>query len=570
MIMTEQLDPIPDDLPTCQELLRALLLRLRDLERQLDEFVATTEEMQRSYACLKEEYLVLKRMLFGPRRERLAEAPGQQHLFDDVVPSPPPDESAPPTADEESPSRKRKKGHGRRQIPDHLPRMDVLHDVPATERVCDCGCEKSRIGEDVTEQLDYEPGKMFVLRHIYPKYACSCCKDGVTSAERAANPIERGLAGPGLLAYVIVNKFSDHLPLYRQQDVMARHGIFLARSTLCGWLAQCAQLLRPLVELMAERVVQSGVINADETPVRVLDPTRDSTRKGQFWTYISPGGHGYTIYVYCDSRSRDSPAEFLKDFRGYLQTDAYAAYESVVLKSAGRIIPVGCWSHARRNFFDARLSQPREAHYVLGLIGQLYDIEDTIRLKGADERKAVRQEKSVPVLDRLLEYLREQKDGALPKSKYGQAIAYVLNRPAEMRRYTEDGRLEIDNNTSERTLRLCAIGRKNWMFLGSDQGGETAAILFSILANAKRYQIEPFAYVRALLVALSSDQVDLESLLPDVWIAAHPEHVLKYRRDEAEAAANARRRRRALRREKVRGAQAEPLALPAPVPAPSV
>jgi transposase len=174
------------------------------------------------------------------------------------------------------------------------------------------------------------------------------------------------------------------------------------------------------------------------------------------------------------------------------------------------------------------------------------------------------------VLDRLMAYLREQKDGALPKSMYAQAIAYVLNRPEEMRRYTEDGRLKIDNNTAEQTLRLVAIGRKNWMFLGSDQGGETAAILFSILANAKRYQIEPFAYVRALLVALSSEQVDLESLLPDVWIAAHPEHVLQYRRDEAEAAANARRRRRARRREKVRGAQTESLALPAPVPAPSV
>jgi transposase len=548
MIMTEPIDPIPDDLPACQELLRALLLRLRDLERQLDEFVATTEEMQRSYACLKEEYLVLKRMLFGPRRERLPEAPGQQHLFDDGAPPPPPDESIPPVADEESPARQRKKGHGRRQIPDHLPRKDVPHDVPPEELICGCGREKSRIGEDVTEQLEYEPGKMYVLRHIYPKFACSCCKDGVTSAERAVSPIERGLAGPGLLGYVIVNKFSDHLPLYRQQDVMARHGIVLSRSTLCGWLAQCAELLRPLVDLMAKRVVESGLINADETPVRVLDPARNSTRKGQFWTYISSGDHGYTIYDYRDSRGRDGPAEFLKDFRGYLQTDAYGAYESVVLESAGRIIPVGCWAHARRNFFDARLSQPREVHYVLGLIGQLYDIEDEIRLQGPDERKAVRQERSVPVLDRLMAYLREQKDGALPKSQYGQAIAYVLNRPDEMRRYTEDGRLEIDNNTSERTLRLAAIGRKNWMFLGSDQGGETAAILFSILANAKRYRIEPFAYVRALLVALSSDEVDLESLLPDVWIAAHPEHVLTYRRDEAEAAANARRRRRAFRR----------------------
>jgi transposase len=553
MIMTERLDPIPDDLPACQELLRAMFERLRrmeiqlhDLERQLNETCATNGELQRSYAFLKEEYLILKRMLFGPRRERLTEAPGQQHLFDDGPPPPPPDESIPPA--EESPARKRKKGHGRRRIPDHLPRKDILHDVPPEEQVCNCGREKARIGEDVTEQLEYEPGTMYVLRHIYPKFACSCCKDGVTSAVRAASPIERGLAGPGLLAYVIVNKFSDHLPLYRQQDVMARHGIVLSRSTLCGWLAQSAELLRPLVELMAKRVVESGLINADETPVRVLDRERNSTRKGQFWTYISSGDHGYTIYEYRDSRSRKGPAEFLKDFRGYLQTDAYSAYESVVSASSGRIVPVGCWAHARRNFLDARLSQPREAHYVLGLIWQLYDIEDEIELMGPNERKAIRQERSVPVLDRLMAYLREQKDVALPKSKYGQAIDYVLNRPEEMRRYTEDGRLKIDNNTSERTLRIAAIGRKNWMFLGSDQGGETAAVMYSILANAKRYQIEPFAYVRALLVALSSDKVDLESLLPDVWIAAHPEHVLIYRREEAKAAADARRRRRAFRR----------------------
>jgi transposase len=557
MMMTEHIDPIPDDLPTCQERLRAVLDQLHhlerqllDLERQLDETCATTEEQRRAYDCLKEEYLALKRLFFGPRRERLPEAPGQLHLFDADTPPPLPDEPAEPA--EELPSRKRKKGHGRREIPDHLPRTPVLHDVPPEARVCDCGRQKARIGEDVTEQLEYEPGKLSVLKHIYPKYACCCCKDGVTSAPPAASPIEGGLAGPGLLAYVIVNKFSDHLPLYRQQDVLSRHGIFLARSTLCGWLAQCAALLRPLVESMRRRIIQSLVINADETPVRVLDRTRDSTRTGYFWTYISPGNHGYTLFDYRDSRSRDGPAEFLEEFRGYLQTDAYASYESVVLESAGRIIPVGCWAHARRDFFDARMNQPREAHYVLGLIAQLYDIEDEIRLASSDERLVARQEQSVPVLDRLEAYLRQQQRDALPKSKYGQAIGYALNHWPELRRFTENGVLEIDNNISERTLRLCAIGRKNWMFLGSDRGGETAAICFSILANAKRYSIEPFAYVRALLTALSSDQVDLESLLADVWIAAHPEHVLTYRRDEAEAAASARRRRRALRREKAR------------------
>ena len=355
MIMTEHIDPIPDDLPTCQERLRAVLeqlhqmeRQLRDLERQLDETCATTDELQRSYACLKEEYLALKRLFFGPRRERLPEVPGSntssmttcRYLSRRKQPI--------PRRPRNCPACKRRKGHGRRPIPDHLPREDVLHDISPEERVCDCGREKARIGEDVTEQLDYEPGKMWVWRHIYPKYACSCCKDGVTSAEPVANPIARCLAGPGLLAYVMVSKFSEHMPLYRQQDVLSRHGIFVARSTLCGWMAQCAQLLRPLVELMQQRVVQLDVINADETPVRVLDRTRNSTRKGQFWTYITPGDHGYTIYVYRDSRSRDGPAEFLKDFRGYLQTDAYGAYESVVLESGGRIIPVGCWAHARR------------------------------------------------------------------------------------------------------------------------------------------------------------------------------------------------------------------------------
>ena len=221
----------------------------------------------------------------------------------------------------------------------------------------------------------------------------------------------------------------------------------------------------------------------------------------------------------------------------------------MVAKSAGRIVSVGCWAHARRDFFDARLNQPREVSYVLGLVAQLYDIEDTIRLKSAAERLEARQGQSVPVLERLGAYLREQKESALPKSKYGQAIGYALNHWDELRRFTEDGRLEIDNNTAERTLRLCAISRKNWLFVGSDRGGETAAICFSILAGAKRHRVEPLAYVRALLTALWSNEVDLETLLPDIWIAAHPEHFLTYRREEAEAAAIARRRRRERARE---------------------
>jgi len=544
--MTEQAPPIPDEPAALQEQLDAAQARIRDLERQVDETCATAEELQRALACLKEEYLALKRLLYGPRRERLTEDPDQQHLFDTeaLTPVPVPE----PTLGNSPQSPKRHKGHGRRPIPDHVPRRDVPHDVPENERMCGCGREKVKIGEDTTEQLDYEPGKLLVLRHIYPKYACSCCKDGVTAAPRVASPIAGGLAGPGLLSYVIVSKFTVHIPLYRQQDELARAGVFLARSTLCDWIRQCAIVFKPLVDLMRDRVLLSFAINADETPVPVLDLTRDSTRKSYLWSYLGGCDHPFTVFDYRDSRNRDGPAEFLRNYRGYLQTDAYTCYDSVVLESKGRIVPVGCWAHARRGFFDARASQPREAHYVLSLIGQLYDIEEQYRQCGADERLVARKERSVPVLDRLKQFLDEQTPGALPKSQCGQAIGYVRNQWESLRRYVEDGRLGIDNNISERTLRIAAIGRKNWLFFGSDRGGETAAICLSILASAKRHLIEPFAYVRALLVALAADEVDLESLLPDTWIKAHPEYVVQYRRDEAEAAGQRRAKRRLSRR----------------------
>jgi transposase len=544
--MTEQALPIPDQPAVLQEQLDAAQSRIRDLERQVDETCATAEELQRALACLKEEYLALKRLLYGPRRERLIEDPDQQHLFDTDAPTSLP---MPEPASENAPqSQKRRQGHGRRPIPDHVPRRDVLHDVPEGERTCGCGREKAKIGEDTTEQLDYEPGKLFVLRHIYPKYACSCCKDGVTAAPRVASPIAGGLAGPGLLSYVLVSKFAVHIPLYRQQDELARAGVFLARSTLCDWIGQCAVVFKPLVDLMRDRVLLSHVINADETPVPVLDPTRDSTRKSYLWTYLGDCDHPFTVFDYRDSRNRDGPTEILKNYRGYLQTDAYTCYDSVILRSNGRIVPVGCWAHARRGFFDARTSQPREAHYALSLIGQLYEVEEEFRKSTADERLAARQERSVPVLDRLKTFLDEQAPGALPKSQYGQAIGYIRNQWESLRRYETDGRLAIDNNTSERTLRVAAIGRKNWLFFGSDRGGETAAICLSILASAKRHLIEPFAYVRDLLVALAADEVDLESLLPDTWIKAHPEYVVQYRRDEAEAAAQRRATRRLGRR----------------------
>jgi transposase len=281
--MLEQSPPItiPDDLAACQELLRALLARLQDLERQLDETCATNEELRRTYACLKEQYLALKRLYFGPRRERLSEDPGQQHLFDiDAPPQAATAEEADTPDEPPAGTPPKRKGHGRRGIPDHLPRQKVVHDVPEAERQCHCGRPMNQIGEDVTEQLEYQPGKLFVIQNVYPKYACSCCKEGVVAAPPAPAPIPKGLPGPGLLAHIVVSKFTEHLPLYRQQDILARHGVFFSRSTLCGWLEQTASLFRPLYELLRSEVLKSYVIQADETPVPVLDPTRDATRTG--------------------------------------------------------------------------------------------------------------------------------------------------------------------------------------------------------------------------------------------------------------------------------------------------
>jgi DNA invertase Pin-like site-specific DNA recombinase len=409
-----------------------------------------------------------------------------------------------------------------------------------------CGSEvdatqdQGELGEDVTKQIDIIPARIVVYRHIYHKYACSSCKDGVTSAEPVANPIARCLAAPGLLAHVLVNKFSDHLPLYRQQDVLARHGMYFARSTLAGWIALSADLLKPIVDLMGQRIVSSAVVQSDDTPLPVLDSTLDATRKGYLWVYVGDPGNPYVVFDYRDSKCRDGPAEFLDGFSGLLQTDGCSVYQSIADESDGRIIPVGCWAHARRYFFDARTSQPREAHYVLALVEQLYDIEDQIRLFGPDERVAVRRQRSVPILTRLERFLRQQQSDALPRSQYGKAINYALNQWDALCRYPEDGRLEIDNNPSERAIRPCKIGAKNWLFLGSDRAGEAAAICMSIMTSAKRHQIEPTAYVRDLLVSLSSPIVNLELLLPDVWIAAHPEHVMQYRREESEAAADRR------------------------------
>jgi transposase len=523
--------------------------QVAELNRVLDETAATYQELQQSHAATLEELAWYKRWTFGRRRERFTEGEGQGHLFelDSPLPDEPPESATPDAAaDTEVKSHQRRR---RRTIDwDKLRQICHEHDLSPEEKVCSC-CRRqmNRISEDVTRELEFEPAKLVAHIHVRPKYACRHCKQGVCSAPLPPRPIPGGIAGPGLITEVVVGKFSDHLPLYRLEDILTRYGVYLSRSTLCDWMKAVANLFQPLYELQQQRVLQSAMMWTDDTHVTVLGGDEGSF-KGYFWTYIGDDQHPYSVYDFTNNRSRAGPAGFPEGYSGYLHADAYTGYDAMFSDIGSSVIEVACWAHARSKFFDAVGSYPRESHQVLEWIRQLYDIEDRAHDRSVDARRELRVREAIPVLDRIETYLTEQTPRALPKSSLGKAVTYARNQWTALRRYTEDGRLTIDNNVSERTLRHQAVGRKNWLFLGSEAAGPRAAVLYTILAGAKRHRIEPWAYVRDLLLRIHADDQCLEELLPNRWAAAHPEAVLNHRLEESRARAIRTRARRAHRR----------------------
>ena len=557
-------NPLPKDVTQCHQLLLAAYQQARQLERQvtasqheiveinrvLDATADSFEKLQQEHAASLEELAWYKRWVYGKRCERVAEGEGQQHLFELT----PPDNEAAELAEPKPPGQE-VAGHTRRRRRRELDLSRLPHhrhelDLSPEEKTCSCcGRAKDRIGEDVTKILEHVPAKLEVHEHIRPKYACRYCKDGVSSPPPPERPIAKGIAGPGLIAQIVVSKFGDHLPLYRLEDIFVRHGLHIARSTLCDWTKAAAEILQPLYELQRQRVIQSPVMWTDDTTVKVLTGGEEGSRQGRFWTYIGDNEHPYSVYDFTMSRSRDGPQRFLQSFRGYMHADAYAGYDAIYLGSDHEIIEVACWAHARRKFFDARSNYPRQAHQVLEWIQQLYDIEDRARDLSIKVRYELRQAESVLVLDKLEAYLTQLASELLPKSALAKAVNYARNQWAALRRYTTDGRLTIDNNVSERTLRHQAIGRKNWLFLGSENAGPRAAILYTILAGAKRHLLEPWAYVRDLLMRLNTNASNMDELLPDRWAANHPEAVLTHRLEESRAKASAKRNRRQHRRQ---------------------
>jgi transposase len=557
---------IPDDPEQCRQLLLGLLRRNDELRRQaeeqlgLDALRRSLDELQRvldataaDYSQLKDQYdealealALLRRYVYGSRRERHVDDPAQGHLFDldgiaIAIEEPAPAEPA-ATELEERPRATRPQ---RRNTFDHLPQIPIEHDLSEAEKTCSCcGGEKQRIGEDISRELEYTPAKLEVKVHILPKYACPKCRDGVASPPVPPKPVPGGIAGPGLVSYVVVSKFADHLPLYRLEDILFRLGGVISRSSLCDWVRNAADLLEPLAAIQKARVLRSDILWTDDTHVLALGGGTPGSKRARFWVYIGGDLVPYCVYDFTMSRARDGPAAFLKDYRGFLQADAYGGYDGIFLGSDQAIVEVACWAHARRKFFEARSNAPREANQVLEWIRQLYDIEDRAHDVTAVERQAMREREAVPILDQIESYLDEIRPRVLPKSSLGKALTYARNQRAALRRYVTDGRLTIDNNVSERTLRLQAIGRKNWEFLGSAQAGPRAATLFTILAGAKRHRLEPWAYVRDVILRLTAGETDLESLLPDRWAASHPEYVLEHRLEES--------RRKAARKKDVR------------------
>jgi transposase len=421
-----------------------------------------------------------------------------------------------PGADE---SASKKRTGGRQPLARHLQRERIVHDLTEEEKHCPtCRQDLRPIGEESSERYEYIPAKLTVIEDICKKYACACT---VKTATKPSQPIEKSTAGASLLAQVIVAKTADHLPLHRQEKIFERHGVDISRKTMCGWLAQCADLLKPLYGSMKEVLFQSKVIGTDDTSVKVLDVKLPFARTGRIWPYSGDAAHPVILYDYTATRERAGPEEFLKGYRGYIQADAYGGYDAFFKDPARGLIEVGCWAHARRYFHKALESdQPRMGSALL-LIAQLYRVEKQARPLTSEDRLGLRQLQSQPIQEKLRNYLLEIQAEVLPKSPEGRAVRYTLKNWTALTRYCEDGDLEIDNNATERAIRGIAVGRNNWMFFGSDEGGKTAAVLRSFVASCQRVGVDPFVWLKGTLSRIADHPINrLAELLPHNWTPA--------------------------------------------------
>jgi transposase len=492
------------------EALKALLIRQHDWYR------AKLSSHEQQIEHLKLVIEKLQRTLFGRKSEKIAVQLEQLELeLEELETAQAAAETAADAVDPQTVPQARPR---RKPLPEQLRREDVMH-VP--EQMCcpDCGGELKQFGEDVSEQLEYVPESFKVIRHVRPKFACTAC-ERVVEAPAPSRPIERGLAGPALLAHVLVSKFCDHQPLYRQSEIYARQGVEIERSTLAGWVGASSQLLAPLVDALREHVLSARKIHADDTPLPVLAPGTGKTKTGRLWTYVrDERAAGETTapavwFAYSEDRKGEHPRRHLKNFKGALQADAYAGFYH--LYDSGDIYEVACMAHVRRKFYEIHAAHPSPVTTeALQHIGALYGIEEQVRGKPIEVRREVRQSRARPLLDDFRAWLEKSLRQLSPKSETAAAIRYALSRWRALTRYIDDGLLEVDNNAAERALRCVALGRKNFLFAGADSGGQRAAAIYSLIGSAKLNGLDPELYLRTVLERIAEHPISrIAELLP--------------------------------------------------------
>jgi len=493
------IEQLPDDTGTLKQMVLTLLGQIDDLSGQL---------------------YYLKRQLFGKKSEKLNPAQRLlfENLYDEVKAKV--EEQRQPKAEPVKKTRKNNSNHkGRNPLPANLPRKTIDIEPSEEEKVCSvCHNPKQRIGTDTTEVLEYVPASFFVKQYARHKYGCKKCESDISIGQLPPRAIDKGIPGEGLLAHIITSKYADQNPLKRLEGILKRHGVDINVSTMCGWVGKCADLLEPLVKRMHKKILQSPKINTDDTRIPIKSRKRKgSTYNGYLWTYIDDKKN--VVFDFTPTRSREGPLKFLGNYSGFVQADAYSGYDEFFRKNKSAT-EVGCNSHARRKFDYALDSDPVRAARMLVLWGRLYEIESRAKKEKYDSAQLLdaRQKEAKPILAEIKTVLDEYKNQVLPKSPIGKAITYAMNQWEALIRYVENPILDIDNNISERTLRMVVIGRKNYMFAGSESGAWRAAIIYSLVASCKLNGLDPFAYFRDVLERVSIHPADkIDELLPSNW-----------------------------------------------------
>jgi transposase len=538
---------LPDDPAALKSIITSLARQRDEASRQRDEasrqrdedarrFTQRIDELHVEKLRLEVELLRLKKWYYGPRADRLS-TPGDvaQMLLAfagelEARPVDPVDLPSGDTHAQADPKSARRVNKGRRNLAafDQLPVLRRVHDLPEDRKPCPCcGNAREKIGGESSWQVEYVPGHFERIEHVRIKYACRHCEQNAVNpnielADKPAQPIEKGMAGPGLLAYVITSKYADYLPLYRLEAIFERNGLAIDRGTQSLWCRDVADIVQPLHRLMIQRVLRSHVICTDDTVMPMLWPGK--TKQARMWVYVGDGHNPYNVFDFTLGRSRDGPAKFLKGYgfdkltpgKQTLLADAYGGYDGVVV--GNDIIRAGCWAHARRKFVDAEKAHPAIAAEAVGIIKRLYAVEEHGRELDAPARLALRQRESAPLLAILKDKLHGWRDQLLPKHPMAQAVNYTLNQWAELNVFAADGSVPIDNNISEREMKRVVLNRKNSLFVGNERGGQTAAILSSLTSTCRRHEINPQHYLTQLLTNLPATPMSqLDQWLPDRW-----------------------------------------------------